>query len=1383
MLEEESNEVTKPRGDEEVKPYKPGVVVSSIFKIPSVNKSAAAAEAQSSGQRPGYDMFGIVYMCDDCNGYIKGLRFRCSECKNFDLCPTCHKEKGHPHFMWEEGEDEFEIRRQIQGSCIAASLANAFHCYAKRLCFGVRLPSSTVTPQPVHALKEKDTSEVVRIRDTVETNVGKTTTAAAVVATPPSDKYTFITYESMWKLIGYISTAMTTVGIRPRAHVATCGHGSFEQFVADFAATRRSMVTVPLSTTYTDSTIVSILKELSVPIIFCSANLLTMYTKAVGELQRLAGESGGDGGVTSLVKYLILLPDVTTMVNLEDVERKATEDVAAWRQAAGDATVEWSDLLPTTTCEDTGVKIAKYEDFLALGHAVYTTDSTDGADVVTCNMDDVLTILYTSGSTGTPKGAMIPDRSENAWMENVGHMTTTLSPRVTIQYEPFSASATRPNLWRDLTLGGRVALAYKFGDGQLYNLFDDIKVAQPSTFIGVPRIWNIIHDCCRTFVNKNYGIALKDFVERERRNACGGSSTQTLTPLLADTDGADSDEEMPDLERVPPPLTDDEVANMCGSMDPFELRRLKYKVSKAVFEDFVDQYFGTRLHHVVTGGAPTTPEVFEWMQACFGAAGVEVYESYGITESGGLSQNKRRLLDLELKLIPFESYTPQDKPYPRGELCVKSARTFLGYVGRPDLTAKVLDDDGFFHTGDICVLVGDSVHLIGRTNNNVKLAQGEFVSFEVIESVLSASPYIEELFVWGDQSKSSTVAVIVPSKHSFTEDEKQDPERCKTIITDSIASLAEEAKLRLFEVPTAVHVDWSSTWSANNGLLTRGGKLSRGNLQLHYEDVIQELYTSVDNGVSGASLSVMELVEQVLQLGDEDAGVDEDADFFDLGGDSVTVMQLRKLLEEKCGVHIPPTVMFEKSTIRSLAEYIQCQLSLQQTTMQRSADGASALRAVLGGPPDGDFMDAATSGLKSSKRFKPEIDTYAGGTNWLEVANARIEEMKFFDEPSLDDVTKPAKCHNVFLTGCTGFVGSFLLAELLSKLPSHVKIHCLVRVPDPHVDGAADRARERVANKLLDICRWDDAYADRILAVVGDLGQPQMGIADGEWETLCNTIDVIYHCGARVSSFGTYKSMQRANVDGTAEALRLGWTVRKKTFHFISTMSVFTAYATTSDVSETQLPFPPNQTRPTAGYSQTKWVAECLVKHGKALGMKTCIYRLGLMGPDTVTGASNKDDWFIRFVAACVKLQSWPEPAGQCVEINPVDMAMRNLVALSLDDNQHFFKVPAYHIIDSKMYSLDTFEDLLGKVQLLPKRLATLRLFEWLPSAEQLDLFGILSKMFTYGFPKIDQFDADVTTAQLDSLRIKPWRHDDNMESYVHRIVEYMIARPEEFGL
>lgn len=243
----------------------------------------------------------------------------------------------------------------------------------------------------------------------------------------------------------------------------------------------------------------------------------------------------------------------------------------------------------------------------------------------------------------------------------------------------------------------------------------------------------------------------------------------------------------------------------------------------------------------------------------------------------------------------------------------------------------------------------------------------------------------------------------------------------------------------------------------------------------------------------------------------------------------------------------------------------------------------------------------------------------------------------------------------ILLTGATGFLGVYLLQELLER--TNADIYCLVR--------AFDRisAKERLQNNLERYSLWNRAIASRIIPVVGDLSKPMLGLDTDTFNTLAATIDTIYHSAAMLNYVYPYSAMKAANVSGTQEILRLACQGKTKPVHYVSSVAVFENAAYAGQVVREQDSFD-RWEGICLGYSQTKWVAEKLVKIAGERGLPISIYRPPLIAGHSKTGVSNTDDFICLMLKGCIQMGSFPD-LNYLLDMSPVDYVSRSIVYLS----------------------------------------------------------------------------------------------------------------------
>jgi thioester reductase-like protein len=253
-------------------------------------------------------------------------------------------------------------------------------------------------------------------------------------------------------------------------------------------------------------------------------------------------------------------------------------------------------------------------------------------------------------------------------------------------------------------------------------------------------------------------------------------------------------------------------------------------------------------------------------------------------------------------------------------------------------------------------------------------------------------------------------------------------------------------------------------------------------------------------------------------------------------------------------------------------------------------------------------------------------------------------EIDFEAEAALDPAIRfaqPLSAHPlhpnaIFLTGATGFSGAYLLEGLLRK--TKATVFCLVRADDPL------RANERLINHLQSFGIWDEAFADRIRPVAGDLALPHLGLGERQFDDFAAQIDVIYHAAGWINMAFPYLRLKATNVNGTQEIVRLAGHRSTKPVHFLSSIAVFysDAHSHAEILRETEIPrYHPSLK---GGYSKSKWVADRVLANAQARGLPACIYRpVRIMGHSRTGAISDMGDILPQLLKGCILLGKYPD--------------------------------------------------------------------------------------------------------------------------------------------
>ena len=247
-----------------------------------------------------------------------------------------------------------------------------------------------------------------------------------------------------------------------------------------------------------------------------------------------------------------------------------------------------------------------------------------------------------------------------------------------------------------------------------------------------------------------------------------------------------------------------------------------------------------------------------------------------------------------------------------------------------------------------------------------------------------------------------------------------------------------------------------------------------------------------------------------------------------------------------------------------------------------------------------------------------------------------------------------SKSQAVLLTGSTGFLGTFLLAELLQVSPN-ITVYCLVR--------SADRLQTLIENlKFYQL--WCEGFGERIEALVGDLEKPYFGWSQSTFEQYAQRMEAVFHAGAWVNMIYPYRKLKTANVDGTREIIRFASCKVNKPLHHISTLGIFPSGNVSAYPENDQID--PLIDELTTGYAQTKWVAEKLVWQGAQRGISSHVYRIGNIGPDNETLLANRNDTMMMFLDMCKRLKIAPRRDDWFFEYTPVNFVAKSIIQTAL---------------------------------------------------------------------------------------------------------------------
>jgi len=312
------------------------------------------------------------------------------------------------------------------------------------------------------------------------------------------------------------------------------------------------------------------------------------------------------------------------------------------------------------------------------------------------------------------------------------------------------------------------------------------------------------------------------------------------------------------------------------------------------------------------------------------------------------------------------------------------------------------------------------------------------------------------------------------------------------------------------------------------------------------------------------------------------------------------------------------------------------------------------------------------------QRYKPDLIALLKGEtiepatqeDW---AQDRILPDEIRPEGSLAE-TPPRR---ILLTGATGFLGAFLLNELLQQ--TEAEIVCLIRAKSQMAGW------QRLKTTLHEYGIWQADFSPRITIQPGDLAQPLLGLSPNDFQTLAESIDAIYHNGAWVHHVSPYSLLRATNVLCTREVLRLACQHHPNPLHFTSTLSVLPLTPPPGQSSLYEDDPLDHYPAPAGGYNRTKWVAEQLVAQARDRHLPVTLYRPGPISGHSQTGVFNPNDFLYRLMQGYIQLGSAPQGAMP-LDILPVDYVSKAIVHLS-QNPQSQGKV--FHLIHPQPASSD----------------------------------------------------------------------------------------------
>jgi long-chain acyl-CoA synthetase len=422
--------------------------------------------------------------------------------------------------------------------------------------------------------------------------------------------------------------------------------------------------------------------------------------------------------------------------------------------------------------------------------------------------DDVAAITYTSGTTGSPKGVMI---SHNNYLSNAiatSYVHGTKAGSRTLSFLPLSHVYERMLNYHFQYKGIAIYYAENLG-----TISENLNEISPEIFTSVPRVLEL-----------------------------------TYNKILA------KGKELPWLQKKIFFWAVNLGYRYADDLKNSFLYRIQLAIARKLIFSKWKAALGGKLNIVVSGGASLQTKIAR----IFWAAGVHVLEGYGLTETSPVIA----VANLSRREIKLGTVGPildgvQVKFANDGELLCKGPNIMKGYYKQPELTAEVIDSEGWFHTGDIAILEdGKYLRITDRKKEIFKLNNGKYVAPQSIENKLKESFFIEQAMVIGENEKFAS-AIITPDYsflYTWCSEHLVEYKNNAELINQSEVILCYQKEVNRINktLGAAEQIKRfrlvTDEWTPQSGELSPTLKLKRRIIMAKYKDIIEQIY-SIDNSI------------------------------------------------------------------------------------------------------------------------------------------------------------------------------------------------------------------------------------------------------------------------------------------------------------------------------------------------------------------------------------------------------------------------------------------------------------------------------------------------------------------------------------------------------
>ena len=416
--------------------------------------------------------------------------------------------------------------------------------------------------------------------------------------------------------------------------------------------------------------------------------------------------------------------------------------------------------------------------------------------------DDLATIIYTSGTTGTQKGVMLSHKNILSNVNSIQQIMPLNNTHRALSFLPICHIFERTAVYYYMKIGAAIYYAESID-----KVGDNLKEIKPNYFTTVPRLLEKIYD----------KIMEKGRELKQPKQAIFGWAV-----------------------------------NLANHYHPQGKTNLFYNIRlsvarKIVFSKWLEA-LGGEVKGIISGAAALQPR----LGRIFTAAGVNVVEGYGLTETSPVI-TCNRFEDFYIGTVGYTIPDVQIKiANETGEILTKGPNVMLGYYNKPEATEAAIDNEGWFHTGDIGVMVNDKyLKITDRLKEVFKLSGGKFVAPLPIENKMKESLFIRNIMVIGENQKFCA-ALVVPEfdfikkwcEKKSVKDYLEKGMSCSDAVKERIWKEIQHYNNRFSHIEQIKKFELvDKDWTVDSGELTPTLKLKRRVILKNNQKLIEKIYS------------------------------------------------------------------------------------------------------------------------------------------------------------------------------------------------------------------------------------------------------------------------------------------------------------------------------------------------------------------------------------------------------------------------------------------------------------------------------------------------------------------------------------------------------------